>query len=216
VGDLLCDDALAQLEAGDAVNQQASGFGPFLVYDDCMTAAGELFGYGDAGRTAADYRYTTTSRGWQGWRGKTVVLALPVGAESLAFADIDRPGVAGDGAGALAEHFLRAKPPANFREIRGEAKNIGSIVITTLLDGKQRLGDVIMDRAAQDARLGGRTVDAAGRFDNSLLLAIPQKDRLEILDPLSGVLLRSWSVFDVNALPAVGVKVESLRVIGVV
>ncbi len=144
------------------------------------------------------------------------MLALPVGAECFALADIDRPGVAGDGAGAFAEHFLRAKPPANFRKIGGQAKNIGGIVITTLLDGDQRFGDVIMDRAAQDARLGGRTVDAAGRFDHCLLLAIPHKDRLEILDPLSGGLLRSRSVFDVNALPAVGVKVESLRVIGVV
>ncbi len=66
VSDLFIHDRLAQFEAGDAVDEQAAGSGPFFVNDDCMPAAGELFGDGDAGRTAADNRDTTTSGGWQG------------------------------------------------------------------------------------------------------------------------------------------------------
>ena len=144
------------------------------------------------------------------------MLALPVGAEGFAFADVDRPVIPGDGAGAFAQDFLRAETPAHFRKIGSQAENVGCIVVATLLDGEQRFGDVIMHRAAHDARLGGRAVDAARRFDQRLPLAIAQKDRLKILDPLGGVLLRRRGGRDTHALPTVRVEVEGLGVVRIV
>jgi hypothetical protein len=115
-----------------------------------------------------------------------MVVALPVGAKRLKFSDIDRAVISGDGAGAFAQDFLWTETPAYFGEIGCKAENAGRLIVLLLFNGEQSFGDVIMKRAAHNARFGGRAVNAARRFNHSLSFVIARKNHLKSLEPLRG------------------------------
>src|SRR6185369_16024774 len=88
--DLRENNFLVQLEAGDAVQQQAAGVRPHVVDDNFMSANRELFSHSEAGRASANDG-DSHSGGWSDLtRGVAIVLANVVDHEGFKFAHAHR------------------------------------------------------------------------------------------------------------------------------
>src|SRR5512143_933015 len=90
IGYLGPNDIFIKLETGDAIVEKPAGVWPFLVDNDLVPMVGQLFGNGEARRTAPHNRHTTTRCRHRGWGGEAVLVALPVSTKRLEFPDIYR------------------------------------------------------------------------------------------------------------------------------
>jgi hypothetical protein len=106
-----------------------------------------------SGGTTPHDCHAPTGRRNARWFWKTRSPALPIRAKRFQFADVDRAIVPANGTRSFAQNFLRTQSPAHFRQVRSRAKNIRGVFVLALFDGKQCAGNIIAQRARDDAQL---------------------------------------------------------------
>ena len=162
------DHVLFQLEAGDAVDQQAAGAVVTVVDGDVITGFAQPLGGGQARGAGADDP-DRLAAGGTGAQGLDPAF-LPGLVGQVAFDRADGDGaVAGllDGAGALAQAVLRADAAADLRHRVGGLRQGVGFLEPALGGHPQPVGDVVVQRT-----VGLTERDAALRAARSLLAGL--------------------------------------------
>ena len=158
------DDVLFQLEAGNAIGQQAAGAIVPVIDMHLMPRRAQIFGGGEAGRPRADH--TNRLAGGAAGHQRLDPAFLPGGVGDEFFDAADGDGaMAGkfDNAIAFAQPILRADAAADFGHGAGQVRQLIGFAQPPLGGQAQPVGNMIVQRAMRRA-IGHAALRAARRL----------------------------------------------------
>jgi len=187
-GHLGADDVLGQPEFRDAVDEHAAGFVKSLEEADFMAFEGQVAGHGQAGRPRTDHGHLPARGRVAGGQFADMVLAFPVGGETLQVADGHGFALAAQQAVAFALDLLGADPAAD----GGQA-----VAFPDLADGLVEVAFGHVFDEARDVDVHGTALDArrilalqaARGFGDGLFRGVAQGHFLEVAGADGGFLL---------------------------
>jgi hypothetical protein len=141
------------------------------------------------------------------------MVSLPVGAKRLEFPNIDRTVISAHCTGAFAQNFLRAKTPAYLGKIGSQPEYIGGFIILSPFYGEQSPGNVIVQRAPDNAWFRSGAMNAARGFNDCLLFAITREDHIEVFQPFNRRLFRGSARGNMDPLDPSRVKIKGFGIV---
>ena len=150
LGDAAVDQALFQLEIGDAVAQQPAGLGGFLEDMDVVAGAGELLRRRQTRRAGADHRYAFA--GLPDRRFRVDKTAFPGAIDDGAFHRLDGDGDVLEVQRARGLARRRADAARELREVVGGVQVARRLFPVAAIDQIVPVGDLVVDGAAVVAK----------------------------------------------------------------
>jgi len=203
---------LAELEGGNAVDQQAAGEGIGVVDGHGVALAPQALGGGQPGRPAAHNRHTFAGIGGDCAARDALGGDLVIGHELLDLANAHRlaAGAAAMRARSLAQPFLGADTGADLRHRAGLAEDVGRLNEPAFFYKAEDGGDVVSQRACELAGRWIGALDAAPGFDAGDLRFVVEVNLSKMLKTPAGVLLDDGLHVLVGARLAIYIEVGSL------